>query len=72
MVRVVVGGGYICGRSEGKEEDWLPKLCQSPSNSANALALQFSSPQFGQLFLNAKNVDLSDIQIDSLSKFFLK
>ena len=33
--------------------------------------IQITSPQFKrllQLFLNAKNVDLSDIQIDSLSK----
>ena len=33
------------------------------------------APQFGhrlQLFLNAKNVDLSDIQNDSLSKILLK
>ena len=29
-------------------------------------------PQFGQLFLNTKNVDLGDIQNDSLSKIPLK
>ena len=36
--------------------------------------VQITSPQFGQLvqlILNAKNVDLSDIQNDSLSKILL-
>ena len=37
--------------------------------------VQITSPhpgQFVQLFLNAKNVDLSDIQNDSLSKILLE
>ena len=37
--------------------------------------VQITSPQFGQLvqlFLNAKNIDLSDIQNDSLTKILLK
>ena len=37
--------------------------------------VQITSPQFGQLvqlLLNAKNIDLSDIQNDSLSKILLK
>ena len=34
--------------------------------------VQITSPQFVPLFFNAKNVDLSNIQNDSLSKILLK
>ena len=52
-------------------ESFTKKSCYSFGFCPNYLP----PPQFGglvQLFLNAKNVDLSDIQIDSLSKNFLK
>ena len=65
------------------EQEFLPKF-QSVSQSVvrnmcffgfQLDFVQIISPQFGQLvqlFFNAKNVDLSDTQNDSLSKILLK
>ena len=45
------------------------------TKSKNVSQRQITSPQFGQLvqlFLNAKNIDLNDIQNDSLSKILFR
>ena len=67
-------------RSTDKEtsEGALGTTMEKAAVVLDSVQITFPSPQFGQLvlvlllFLNAKNVDVSDIQNDSISEILLR